>query len=142
MMTLERKLVHMLGAVIVMIAAYLVRSAAQAHPGHSHTAAAVVAAEDAVKNTLPAAAATAVPLRRITPALLSAPGPAPDPGDSPCRFGCCTPLSFGCCVGMMINAAVPLLPLQRTAGRVIAGPEDLSLGISPESLPKPPKAFV
>jgi hypothetical protein len=145
-MTLDRSLVHILAA-IVMIVAYFVPSAVQAHAGHAHTQPQLVTvtALDPGSARLDISAVVAAVATEIEAAQVTADTAYPADPDTPgptkrCNGLCCGSASAACCA----HALAPELGLSPTpsAARLIAIANALARpGIDPEALPKPPKTF-
>ena len=134
-MPLAMMLRHVLVAVTLLVAGLVVAPAdANAHAGHSHsTSEASIAnapsGDVVVKSEIqtPAAILTSV---------------ASDPIDygrlKPCQAGCCTALSAGCCAAWI----APVADLQHPNSTIIvfSAHAEQRTGITPDVLPKPPKA--
>ncbi len=145
-MTLDRPLVHILAA-IVMIVAYFVPSAVQAHAGHAHTQPnlVTVTALDQGSARLDMTAVTAAAATEREAAQVTADLADPADPDTPaptkrCNGLCCGGASAACCA----HALAPELGLSPTptAARLIAIVNALARpGVDPEALPKPPRSF-
>ncbi len=145
-MTLDRPLVHILAA-IVMIVAYFVPSAVQAHAGHAHleTKLVTVTALDPGSARLDITAVTAAVATEIEAAQVTTDPAYPADPDTPaptkrCNGLCCGSASAACCA----HALAPELGLSPTptAARLIAIVNSLARpGVDPEALPKPPRSF-
>ena len=141
-MRLDRQLARILGAVIVMIVAYLAPSAAKAHPGH-HPAPAAVAASDAASAKSDARATVAAPAaatKAIVVALYTADPDASAPGKM-CHGVCCCLAGMSCSAHALTPDAGSAV-MTRKAATLSAIPDDLARpGVDPEALPKPPRPF-
>ena len=136
-MGLDRQLMHSLVAAIVLLAAYLVPSAAEAHAGHHHHARAAVSAPH-VNPVEPQSAITTTSAEVGTQIWVTEPAP-----DTPMRAkgcnGLCCGMGVACCVHALVAESGAVAPV-RTAARPIRVPElALRPGVDPEALPKPPR---
>lgn len=154
-MRLDRQLVRLMAAMIVMIIAYVAPSVAQAHEGHHHgghdhaamtraakaqvapaPAPATQVVGSAVSTATPVLAASAVTLRMATLQADDA-GRGCCPG--PCKGACCGTMS--CCVTGILST---LGPLPTPAfGHVVLVTQDVDgrSGLGPEALPRPPRTL-
>ena len=155
-MNLDRQLVRLMAAMIVMIIAYVAPSVVQAHEGHGHHQVTVKKAEVApsaaqalsaprTSVTTWAEATTALTVLPVASAGLAAKasiqsdeqGRGCCPG--PCKSACCGTMS--CCVpGILTDAAsLPTLPF----GPVTMISYDVTElpGVGPEALPRPPRTL-
>jgi len=145
-MTLDRPLVHILAA-IVMIVAYFVPSAVQAHAGHAHIQPKLVTvtALDPGSTRLDITAITAAAATEREAAQVTADPAYPADPDSPaptrCKGPCCCGSASAPCCAHAVAPESGLWPAP-TAARLIAIANALARpGVDPEALPKPPRSF-
>lgn len=134
-MTCARTMALWLVAVIVLIAAGLMPSGAEAHAGHAHggQSPGAVAA-----SPLPASLATAT--KSVAAAIVQA---SPEAGlDRPCDGACCRGPGTHCCTGSAL-AADPqaVLPPRDPADRALPRALPARTDVVPEALPEPPRSF-
>ena len=143
-MRLSGQVVRILGAMIVVIVAFLGSSVAQAHPGPDHAPKPAVSAPVAASATAKAAHEAAGKLKRIEYAVVataSRPGQngntQPDCGDL-----CCSTSSGSACCGSALLAGSGIRLLHPRVQMLVpmAGAAELT-SIVPEALPEPPKFF-
>jgi hypothetical protein len=143
-----RQLARMLAVMIVMIVAYLVPFAAEAHSGHRHLPSATVSASEAVSASHAISApsqATAVAVEVLSQEgaavfVSAADFDGSDPFKS-CTGPCCCNVGMSCCAHAL-SADAGGVAFIRSATRQVAIPEDLSRpGVDSEALPKPPRTF-
>ena len=139
-MNLRHQLVRVMGAAIVLIAAYLMPTVAQAHAGHVHAAPAAVAAATSASPDNSATAAKAAPYDAIakTVAVLRADRSTQAPAR--CKGFCCG-VNMSCCAPALAPEAATLVPLPAPSRLVLIYQAPARPGIDPEALPKPPRSF-
>lgn len=138
-MRLDRQLVHILVAVIALIAAYLVPSVAEAHAGHHHHEPAAVSAS-AVNPVEPQPTITTASAEVGTEVLAIVPGPTTPMPAKACNGVCCG-MGMACCAHALVAETGTAAPI-RAAARLVRVPEFVFRpGIDPEALPKPPRPF-
>ena len=152
-MNLNRQLARLMAAVIVMIAAYVWPSVAQAHEGHAHAPAVSITYAQSAPAAGVSKAAKASPARLVkAQALTSAVTVAEArsrvsaPVGRSCNGLCCS-MGMSCSAGMSC-CAPGLLPggevvhFSSVSGvRLIAPETPVFSDIALEALPKPPKSF-
>lgn len=145
-MTLDRHLARLLAAVIVMIAATLGVSVAQAHEGHVHHPR-TAHVSDPVQ-TAPAAAkadtSTVTAVTRQPAALvlaLAAQAGADDLGRTGGCDGQCCAMGMACCHAAVTPATLLSVPLQGASAGMPTAQQSLPPSLAPEALPKPPRSF-
>lgn len=136
-MNVQDVLNRLLGAAIVMIAAYVLAFPAQAHEGHGGSPAAIDAALASMMrgHATTSPSAHAVPSAVLYAGERAAPGPA-----SPCQRDCCNP-DMMCCISALVNDPALAAPLAcfRRRGPLLAA--IMPPGRVPAALPKPPRTF-
>jgi hypothetical protein len=134
-MTCARTLALWLVATIVLIAAGLVPSGAEAHAGHAHTGPGrTVAASPA----LPASFAAATKSVVVTTVRASA-----ESGLArPCDGACCRTSGTSCCTGTALAADLQaVMPPRARAERALPRALPARTDVVPEALPEPPRSF-
>lgn len=145
-MNLDRQLARLMAVVIVMIAAYVWPSAAEAHEGHVHPQhSAVVSYTPAASPAVPAAIAETVSAAAVKaePAVLAAVAAkagAQTPAERPCNGVCCS-MGMSCCAPALIPDVSPVSVPEMSGVRPIAPETRAFASITLEALPKPPKSF-
>ncbi|MEH3144071.1 MAG: hypothetical protein PGN34_01645 [Methylobacterium frigidaeris] len=145
----DRPIVRLLAAVILVILASLVPSAAQAHEGHAHhpghgsatpMRATSVAAVPAVKPAGPITRAEAQALAE-TALRITAVAPVRDDGccPGPCRVRCCG--TMACCAAGILSGPLALAPIPIRAVRLVSRDVPVRTGAEPEALPRPPRTL-
>ena len=140
-MRLNRPIVHILVAAVALIAAYLVPSAVEAHPGHHHPEPAQVTLADVSLDDIAGAFAADASSRTGASVAASASGAGvPTPGKA-CNGLCCASSGLACCAHALVadqGAAVPDAASARAPRLADTGHRP---GVDPEALPKPPRTF-
>src|SRR5215207_1704859 len=144
-MSLAQACIRFLGTAAVLIAVYLIPSAAWAHASHGQHGAQVstaVAHHDhaAAKTANRAGTIVSSPGEATIVTAAVVPGRSSDP-ESGCVMGCCA-MGAGCCPGVMAVAGFPQVgPVSQAR---LVRPRHLAVagGIDPEALPKPPRSLV
>ena len=145
-MNLDRQLARLMAVVIVMIAAYVWPSAAEAHEGHAHPQhSAVVSYTPAASPAVPATigetvSAAAVKAEPAVFAAVAAMAGAQTPAERPCNGVCCS-TGMTCCVPGLIPDISPVSIPEMTGVRPAAPGTPAFASITLEALPKPPKSF-
>ncbi len=139
-MDLRQQLVRVLGAAIVLIAAYLMPAAAQAHEGHFHAASAAVAAATSATPDILAAAAKADPADAVVKTVAVLRTDRPTQAPARCNGFCCG-VNMSCCAPTLAPEAATLVPRPAPSRLVLIYQAPARPGIDPEALPKPPRSF-
>ncbi|UMY17885.1 hypothetical protein MMB17_00520 [Methylobacterium organophilum] len=140
-MSPERPLARLLAAVIVMIAACLGVSAAQAHDGHVHQGHAhhpAVASAPLAGSTLAAQETVTRAAPRFAEAALRDGREAGD--DQPCGGQCCS-RGMTCCHSALTPGLLVTGPAPTPSAPVAALQQIQPPGLPPEALPKPPRSL-
>ncbi|GJE25871.1 hypothetical protein [Methylobacterium organophilum] len=143
-MSPERPLARLLAAVIVMIAACLGVSAAQAHDGHVHQGHAhhppvpAVASAPLAGSTLAAQETVTRAAPRFAEAALRDGREAGD--DQPCGGQCCS-RGMTCCHSALTPGLLVTGPAPTPSAPVAALQQAQPPGLPPEALPKPPRSL-
>lgn len=140
-MSPERPLARLLAAVIVMIAACLGVSAAQAHDGHVHQGHAhhpAVAAAPLAGSTLSAKETVTRAAPLFAEAALRDGREAGD--DQPCGGQCCS-RGMTCCHSALTPGLLVTGPAPTPSAPVAALQQAQPPGLPPEALPKPPRSL-
>ncbi len=149
----DRPIVRLMAAVILVVLASLVPSAAQAHEGHAHHA-----GNGSATHMRPASVAAVPPAilaghvaRAEPPAYVStyletalritAAAPIRDDGccPGPCRVRCCG--TMACCVAGILPGPPALAPIPFRAVRLVPRDVPVRTGAGLEALPRPPRTF-
>jgi len=146
-MTLNRQLARLMAAVIVMIAAYVMPSTAQAHEGHAHGAVVTVAYAQASPVAVAPDTAKPAPARIVnarisgSTVIVASAGPrASMPAERPCDGLCCS-MGMSCCApGVLPDAETVHSPTIGSV-RLIAPETPVFASVTLEALPKPPRSF-
>ncbi len=133
-MRMQDILTRLLGAAIMLIAAYVLPSPAQAHEGHGLSAAAGAAVASPVTHASTAAHAHSASPTLVATAERSAPA-MPGP---PCGRDCCNP-GMVCCLSALVVDPVLALPLATSRRQEPLRAMVMPPGRVPEALPKPPR---
>ncbi len=149
----DRPIVRLLAAVILVILAFFVPPAVQAHEGHAHHAGhgsathmrtASVAAVPAAN--LAGHVARAEPLAYVSTYLetalrITAVAPIRDAGccPGPCRVRCCG--TMACCAAGILPGQPVLAPIPFRAVRLVPRNAPVRTGAGPEALPRPPRTL-
>lgn len=145
-MNLDRQLARLMAAVIVMIAAYVLPSAAQAHEGHAHSRPSVTVSH---AQAAPAAAlakpaqfgvASFVKTQTVIAAVASSKSGAQTTNERPCNGICCS-MGMSCCAPALIPDNSPVNIPEMTGVQPLAPETPSFASITLEALPKPPKSF-
>ncbi|SFG93778.1 hypothetical protein [Methylobacterium gossipiicola] len=131
-MTCARTLALWLVATIVLIAAGLMPSGAEAHAGHAHGGPG--------RPSVAAPTTLATVTKSVTAATVQA---SPETGLArPCDGACCRAPGTHCCTGAAL-AADPqaALPPRDPAGRALPRAFPARTDVVPEALPEPPRSF-
>ncbi|MHB2211477.1 hypothetical protein [Methylobacterium sp. CM6257] len=155
-MSLDRKIVRLMAAMILAIIVYVAPSAVQVHEGYAHHGHHHAAATQ--PNVAPPAAKTVASAMTAAPWLLAqaavptwskvaltmSGGASIKPsGDDCCPVGCKTHCcrTMGCCAtGILSGPSALSPPLFRTTTLIPSDVADRA-GIGPEALPKPPRTL-
>lgn len=133
-MCLHASVTRLLGAAILLLAAYLAPSLAQAHEGHalpkapSQTLGPAHARSNATAHMAAASQVTQAVAEHSTPPLPS----------GPCQRDCCNP-GMRCCVSAPVVEPALSLPLATVRRQVPLRAVRMPPGRMPEALPKPPR---
>ena len=134
-MPLAMMLRHVLVAVTLLVAGIVLAPAvADAHAGHSHST-----TEQSIANASSVDVVVNSDVQTQAAVLASAASEPIDYGRlKPCQAGCCTALSAGCCAAWI----TPVADMEHPNSTVIifGAYAEQRTGITPEVLPKPPKA--
>ena len=127
---------YVLVAVAFLVAALVLAPAdADAHAGHRHSADEASVASDATS----LAPDTVAPASAGETGIAILASASSDRGRlKPCQAGCCTALSAGCCAVWF--APAPDLKAPHGTVTVFSAYREQRTGITPDVLPKPPKA--
>lgn len=142
-MRLDWQFVRILAVAIVMIAAYFVPSAGQAHAGHAHLPPTAVTASDVLSaRSSHMAAAAIIAEVRATPIAADVADPDTPAPIKRCNGDCCCSAGMHCCAHGILALEAGGAVLMRTAAKLAPVPDFLARpGIDPEALPKPPRTF-
>src|SRR5262245_54049279 len=136
-------LLHLARALVLLIAACVAPSLANAHAGHAHSAptahstpmTANVAAPAGRPDTAPAGAIV------IRTEVFSATPAPPDSLPSGCNSHCCNGMAGMTCCTAALAADVSTAPISLSSYAFLFLHAPALLGLVPEALPKPPKSF-
>lgn len=135
-MRMQDILTRLLGAAIILIAAYVLSSPAQAHEGRGLSIAGAAAVALPIGH-----ASTAAHAQSASPIMVAAAErPAPLMPGTPCSLGCCNP-GMVCCLSALVVDPVLALPLATSRRQLPLHAEIMPPGRVPEALPKPPRAL-
>jgi hypothetical protein len=142
MVRYPRVVEHVLAAVLL-CAALLAPSLANAHGGHMHHASAAAlepAAPPAGSERMAGKPATISSAARHE--IARAAVPASDPDLSDCVSHCCSGTANMACCGAALIPEIAVVPAFTASHRLLFGQAGALLGLPPEALPKPPRPFV
>ena len=137
-MNARSQVLRFVGAMIFMIAAYAMPSAAYAHGIHQPAA---VAAKAAAEPSQPFFFTEAVLSQTAgqTAVISRVASPSERSDKQRCTLGCCS--GAPCCAQAFIEQSKPDLPLPCAAEAVLRPLQQFLPGIHPEALPRPPQTF-
>ena len=139
MMLFDRPRTLFLAAMII-AAALVAPSFAQAHDGHTHFSP-LSGQVDAVVKQHPSRQLHTKAARAVTNAARPHAGGARSPLPIGCGSDCCGPAAGMACCGAALAPDLFSIPLFKASLPFLMPDVQPSLGVPPEALPKPPKSF-